>query len=456
MATKDELSYWLNTLNRELDRRIPKIKRLDDYHDGDHPVPPHVRDQRLETEFKTLMKQATTNFPALIVDSVEERLEVTGFDFDGDADSEAWDIWQRNHLDADAGMVHETALTTGRAYAIVWADADGNPTITPEHPSTTVVAYEVGSNRDRAAALRRWRENDRWMATLYLKSGIYKFQAPVRPIQGPDTDEWEPRVPPGEEWPLANPLGVVPVVEFAVNRSLRPSEFGTSAGEFERVTPIIDRISTTIFAGLLAQAYASYPVRALIGSPIERDEDGKPIPPFSMSVSKIVQIENPDGKLVQLPESDLGNYIRFAETHVRHLAAITKTPSHYLLAGDMVNLSADAIRASEAGLVSKIHKHHRSLGESWEETIRLAFRVVDQNDPRGMAYTAATKWRDPESRSEAERADAAVKLATILPWQALAERVLNATPTEIAEWEAQRAADGLATLMATPTEAPTP
>jgi len=48
----------------------------------------------------------------------------------------------------------------------------------------------------------------------------------------------------------------------------------------------------------------------------------------------------------------------------------------------------------------------------------------------------------------AERADAAVKLKEILPWQALAEKVLGASQNEISRWEAQRAGDGLTALVA--------
>lgn len=455
MATEAELSYWLDVLNEELDDRTSDIRKLDDYYEGEHAVPDHIREIRAEAEYRTLLKQAVTNWPKLIVDSVEERLEVTGFRFGEsyEADADIWNLWQRNGLDADAGLVHDAALINGRAYAIVWADAAGNAQIVPEHASTTVVAYDRLSRRNRLAALRRWREGTRWYCTLYLPSGIFKFVTDKDHML-PRADNFERRELDTEPWPLPNPLGVVPVVEFQVNRMLKPSMFGEAEGEYENVLPVIDRINTTVFAGLLAQAYSSFPVRALIGDPIRTDEDGNPLAPFQAAVNRLVQIENPDGKLVQLPESDLSNYIKFAEMHVRHLAAITKTPAHYLL-GDMVNLSADAIRAAEAGLISKIRKHHRSLGEAWEDTMRLALLVEDPTDPRAFAVDAEVKWRDPESRSQAEQADAAVKLANILPWQALAERVLGATPQQIAQWEVQRASDQLGALLANPSaEAP--
>jgi hypothetical protein len=456
MADEKTLKYWLQVLNEELDDRIPDLNRMEDYYEGEHAPPNHVRELKVESEWRVLTKQASTNWPALIVDSVEERMEVTGFRF-GDTDQtdeDVWNIWQKNNLDADSALVHKAALSgIGRSYVIVWADEAGNAQIIPEHASTTVVAYDPQQPRRRLAGLRRWREGKFWYCTVYLPEGLFKFQT-EHESSLPRGDNWVRREVPDEPWPLPNPLRVVPIVEVQVNRRLKPGMFGETEGEFETVIPICDRINTTIFAGMLAQAYAAWPVRALIGSPLQLDENGDPVAPFSLSVDRLVQIENPDAKLQQLPESDLSNYVRFAEMHIRHLAAVTKTPAHYLLGDTMANLSADAIRASEAGLISKVRRHMVTTGEAWEAVMRLALQVENPGDPRSLAVSAEVKWRDPESRSQAEQADAAVKLATILPWQAIAEKILGATPQEVAQWEAQKASDQLGALMSQPMELP--
>ena len=433
---QDSPEWWLDRLSRELDKRRSKVELLDKYYEGEHPAPEHVRKVKLETEYRVLMRQAVSNWPRLIVDAAQERLEVQGIRFGGRAsDKAAWKVWQANSLDADAGLVQQSALTVGHAFVIVWADKDGEPTITPEHASTTIVAYREGSRRERAAALRRWQDDDdRWYATVYLPDGLYKFRAAATGGT-PRIDAWEEREVAGETWPLANPLEVVPVVEFAVNRMLKPARYGTGRGEFDDVRTIIDRINTTVFSGMLAQAYASFPIRALIGDKIRKNADGEILPPFKIAVDHLIQIENPEGKLVQLDESNLESYIKFAEAHVRHLAAITKTPPHYLL-GEMVNISADAIRAAEAGLVSKVRGHMRSLGEAWEETMRLAFKIKN-DEKRASATDAAIIWKNPEIRSDAQLADAAVKLEPIVPWQMLME-YLGYSPQEIAKAETYR------------------
>lgn len=393
MEIEPHLLDWLKKLGAELDRRSPKLKKLNRYDSGDHPIPENVTHSDLEAEYRVLMKQSITNWPELIRKSISQRLDVSGFRFtDEGLQTVAWGHWQRNQMDARARLLHDTALANGRSYAIVWNDpATDLPRIYVETGLTTVVAYSTSG--DRVAALRRWKEGDRWFATLYLPGEIWKFQGPDKDNTVPASpDGWQPRAVEGEDWPLKSDLQLVPVVEYAVNGSAEGGEFGTGSAEIAGKEPIVDRINTTIFNGLLAQTYSSFPVRALIGDKIKyepkKDADGEPVldddgnpvmmavAPVKLAQNRLIQIENKDGKLVQLPEANLDNYIKFAEAHIRHLAAITQTPAHYLL-GEMVNLSADAIRAAEAGLISKVRGHQVDLGESHEETVRLLLLVDD-------------------------------------------------------------------------------
>lgn len=471
MKIDPALASQLDLLGRELDRRIPVNDKLDRYHAGYPDTPEHVKEIKAETEYRLLLRQAVTNWPKLIVDSTEERLEVTGFEFPSgsDAEKDAWRLWNLAEMESRAREIKESTLTDGRAFVIVWPGAgQGEVTIVGEHANTVVVSYDPQTG-EPMYAMRRWEDNGKWYANLFTRQSLFKFECDSRPVEGED---WRQRLVDGEEWPLVNPLApLFPVVEFTVNSNLAgfstvssptgqprrvPRIFGSAYGEFERELPVVDRINTTVFAGLLGQAFASFPVRAMIGDPINYvpvlDSNGDPVldtagnpvmepsEPFKAAVNRFIQIENPDGKLIHLPQSGLEHYIKFAEAHIRHLAAVTKAPSYYLL-GEMVNVSADAIRAAEAGLISKVRKHQRGLGPSWARVIRLAMLASTGEDPG----PCRTQWKNPESRSLAESADAASKLADILPWQALAERILNATPSEVSKWEAERATEALNT-----------
>lgn len=461
--TETEQKSLLSKLGAELDKRAKRAEMLDRYYDGDHPYPEPVKSLKVTNAYNRVMEMSKANWPKLIIDSVEERLEVRGVRFADETalDVQAWDAWQSNALDMGAGLVHTQALTNGRSYAMVWPKPGGGVTITPEHASTTIVKYLDGTLLERECAERRWWDGSYWYANLYTTDAIYKYRSKEGGSRfvGGSTLSWEPREVPGEAWPVRHAFGVVPVVEFLANPRLRPGTFGQLAamGEYEDQTGHIDRINYTTFSWLVAMTSMGFDLHALIGDPILYDDNQNPIAPFERSADRIVQVENPDAKLVTVSGTDLQNFERTEEAFIRQLAAITKTPAHYLL-GEMVNLSADAIRAAEAGLISKVDDHKLSFGESWEEVLRLSLLMDSSAKPgdRRAAQDPATEiiWRDSESRSLAERADAASKLTNILPWQALAEVVLNLTPQQISRYESMRGSDVLGAMLTAPQPTP--
>lgn len=470
---ESELKEQLKMLGNELDRRSRWHRVLGGYYEGDAPLPTAVVKAKITSAYQILMPFASSNWAGLIVDSVQDRLEIAGLrSGDKAVDDLIWGLWQDNQMDSETKLAHNATLVDGRCFALVWPDEDtGKPAISLDDESQMIVAYAEGSRRKRECAMRRWvDEKGVPYATLYRPDGIYKFVGPKSGLEqrstetgiGPltmgapmgaigkggdgtftvDSGTWERREVDNEEWPLANPLGVVPVVEVAVNRRLKPGCFGYARGEFEHTTGHLDRINILTFLGLVVAFWMGFPLRAIIGDRILKDDEGNDMPPFRVMGDQVAQFEKPETKLESFPAADLSNLS--VEEHVKHLAAITKTPAHYLLA-EMVNLSADAIRASEAALASKVTNHKASLGEGWEEVMRLVGLTSDREVQ--LSPRAEVLWADHESRSMAERADAAVKLKEILPWQALAERVLGATQNEIGRWEAQRAGDALSALM---------
>lgn len=465
MAISGEHKSQLEAIGSVLSGRRSRESTLDGYYEGHAPMPKAVTDARVTKAYRRLVGVSDSPWGSLIVDSVTDRLSVTGIKSGDKAmDAALWEIWQTNNLDAESKLAHNAALVAGRAFALVWPDPDtGEVEIQLDNSSQMAVQYAPGSRRKRTAAMRYWIEGDQAFATLYRRDGLFKFRGDNTTIATHtlDFDGWEPYQPAeDEEWPVNNPFDIIPVIELAVNRRLKPGRFGYARGEFEHVTNLIDRINLLSFLGLVVAFYMGFPLRGVIGEKIRRevlrDDNGdaiineageqvlRQVPLFDAQAGGQFQIENPEAKLAEFSAADRGLLGIYPE--LDQLSALTKTPRHYLpLAQGMTNLSADAIRASEGSLVAKVPTHKATLGEGWEETLRVAGLMSD--DEFDVPQTAELTWSDHETRSLAERADAAVKLKDIIPQAAIIEMVLNATSEQMARWQADRAGDALGQLL---------
>lgn len=427
--------WWVEKLNKQLDDRQKPIKLLNDYYEGDHPlssIPPRVPEEA-RSAFRKWMRQNRANWMGLVVESVAERLEVQGIRYGADqaADAEAWRIWQANSMDIGSEMVFTDALVTGESYVTVEPNPDdeSTPFIWPEHPSQMIVACDPSRPMLRRAAFKKWLDDSAFVfAVLYLPDTIIRLRSERTVKQGSgDRIRWVPR---GEDAEFDNPFGRVPVVPFR-NRA-RLLQGGRS--EIADVIDTQDRINRGLFLRMIAAEYAAFRQRAASGLPLETDPvTGKPKMPFIPSMVELWVSENPETNWHEFGQTDLSGYIKAHESDIQHIAAETKTPPQYLL-GAMVNISGDALKAAESGLVSKVRRRARHFGESVEEVYRLAFMAA--GDEKSRVVDAEVIWRNPEFRTEGELVDALVKMKTLgVPDEALQER-WGASPQEIARWKA--------------------
>jgi hypothetical protein len=435
--------YWVQFLSEALTNRYQTHRRFDDYYRGEHQLPGGLPIASMRAHYRRLLRESRSNWAELIVDAVNERLRVEGFRFSGNeqADLDIWQsVWQANSLDARSDEVHVESLVWSYAYAIVWPDETGAVKITAEHPAE-VICYAPAQDRHNVMiALKRWCDDwGYWHATLYTPTYIFKFVCAKPSNQAPrQPSMWDQRPVPNEPWPLPNPFGQVPVIEFPNNpRLLTGGRSELGGGQLD----IIDRINETVFNRLLAAQFAAFRQKWVTGMEIPRDkETGRPVEPFKVAVDRLWMSENPDAKFGEFSEATLQNYIASAESDIQALASISRTPSYYLLPhGPMP--SGEALKAAETGLVAKVRRRQRFFGESWEQMVRLA--LLMQGDPRASDTSCETIWADPESRSDAQTADALVKLAQVgVPAEMLWERA-GFSPQQIARMRAQRADEAL-------------
>lgn len=447
----------ISHLWKRMDERAGRIKVYERYYNGDQDL--RFTTSKAREVFGEQFSGFADNFCALVVDAVDERLEVRGFRVGEDeaATTAIADFWSANDMAGLSQMVHLEALVNEESYAIVWLDPETkDPVITVESPFEVITEHDPALRRRRTAALKRWYDPDakRWYACLYQPNEIRKYRQSREANNGSaegvhKKDFWEPWQPKGEEWPLPNPLGIVPVVPFVNLPRLGPGQRGTS--EIASVLPLQDAVNKTIFDMLIASEFAAFPQRYMVG--VEQPVDpvtGQPREPFKAGVDRIWFIET-DGvtgvnpAVGQFAPANLTPYVDSISMYVGHIAGISKTPKHYLIdPGGGTNLSGETVKALEAGLVSKTRRKHNVFGPAWEEVVSICLRLQD-----GGPYTAAdakrvkVEWMDPETRTEAQHIDALVKLGQAplsVPKRQLWKDA-GYTEDQIREFEAMEAAE---------------
>ncbi|MFJ3084489.1 phage portal protein [Streptomyces halstedii] len=460
-ATKVESpGWWLQRLGKKmLDERKdsvdedgevePGLDTLRKYAEGKVPLPsvPGLD----PAEVAEWMRDARTNWVSLVLDSPVERLGVDGFRFGSSggerakADEDAQRIWRENHMKADSGLVHYGAAAQRRAFVLVERDDAGRPRLTHETPRQVAVEHAQGNRRELAAGLKLWRDD--WTgntrAKLWLPGSEHDFvtktDAPVFGGRSATLRSWDAfQLPNSDDGQSVNSLGVVPLVPFINRRNRRLAGFA----EHEDVLRIQNRINLSLIMLIGAMKYGAFRQRWAAG--LEVDEDpvtGAKIQPFQLDIRKLWTVDNPEAKFGEFAATDLVPYVRSVESAVQDLAAISRTPPHYII-GAVVNVSGDALKAAETGLVAKVRDRQDELGEGWEAVMRLAFRVLG-DEKKADAWDLETVWRDPESRTVSELADAAVKKGSAgVPWRQRMED-MGYTPSQISRMEIDRAADAL-------------
>lgn len=406
--------------------------------------------EKWRAEFASRFPSYSANFMAIVVDTHRARLQVQGIRYGDDpkADTEAWDWWQDNHMDAESLKLHREMLVSGSAYALVWPNEQNVPEISIESPSDVIVATQPGKAWKRQAALKRFiGEDDRLHAELYLPDGIYRFRS-----QQTDSDfsmmqwyslaSWERDQRPGETWPIKNPFGVVPVVPFVH----QPDLLNEGTSKIKPVASNQDAINKLRVDAFVSAEFASYRQRWAIGIDIPTDPvTGEAVEPFRAAVDRLWIVEPPDPAVypdannapkVQFGEFDvtpLAPFYAAIDGELQMMAGISNTPQHRLLPQSGQPASADAIRSEEAGLIAEVLDSMVNIGEAHEEIFRLNFLMRD--DPRGKQRGAEIIWRDPEVQSEGAHIDALVKMRALgVPDEALWQRMQGVTQSTIRQW----------------------
>ena len=375
------------------------IVQYREFYDGDQGT---LVTDRLATFLSVETGQKfATNFCQIIVDSLAERLEVTGFSTgDDDTDAVLWNWWQRARMDAKQRLTHTYAGRDGYSYIVTdWNNDEQRPGFHVHEAwdgDSGIKAHWSGKPGQSTLlfATKRWREEFdadgklkvRMRMTMYFPDRVEKYITGTGPYAEAG---WQPYADEDAgTWPLpwvgrdGKPLGVA-VFPF-LNR-------GEGVSELKQVLPVQVALNKTVI-DMLASADTT-------GFPIYTKTGGQSLSGADVFPGALWQDTNPEAKFGQLPAADLTPLIAVFDKFVHTLAIITRRPLA-LFTGD--NVSGESLKQRESGLVAQAEAATVIFGNAWEDCMYLAVKL---NELYGTADIApdvviSTKWGDVETRNE--------------------------------------------------------
>lgn len=398
MATDTDLAAQLR---ERLIHLQPDLDKWSRYYEGrqglSYMAPELIR------EMEGRIQPVVVNWPRLVVDSLEERLDVEGFRINQRVESRLWDFWQANGLDEQSQQAHVDALAMRRSYVIVGSpDTPGDAPVITVESAAQVYAQRDPRTRKVTAAIKRWTDDDdNEYLTLYLPS---------------ETVWMVSEAAVGRRWREyardVHNLGMVPVVPL-VNRARITDTEGVS--ELADVVPLSDAACKVATDMMISAEFHAMPRRVVVGmgEDDQFDQDGRPVSKWAQIAGRIWTIDAlpAEVNVQQFAEANLANFHQTLNTLARMVASMSGLPPHFLGYSDANPTSADAIRSAETRLVKRAERRQRAFGGAWEQVMRLALLVADGSLPDGID-SLETIWRDASTPTIAQKADAVTKLRT--------------------------------------------
>ena len=396
--------------------------------DADPYAPRNVTD-----EYVQLSKVSHTPWLQFIIDAVVQTVALEGVNAPGASENlTVYKTWQRNGWDAKQSALYRSSMGHGAAFGVAMPGRDpltgdrmtlmravsalrmavfyDDPT-SPDWPAYAIEADEIPhgffDGRDGAG----------WTVQLYDEAAVYYLSC-----KNAGTEEGDWTFISYEE----HPAGVTPIRRYANRLDLD----GVPSSAIEPLIPLARRIDQDTFDRLIVQRFGAWKVRYIAGMAKPASEDAAIATAMRLRVEDLLISDNKDTKFGTLDATDLAGFISARDADLRDLSAVSQTPPHHML-GLSSNLQAESLAAAESGLQRKGVEHRTLWGEEHEALLRVTAKM-DGNITEARMFDMQCRWRDGESRSLSQAADALSKLADGLgiPVEMLWERVPNWTDSD--------------------------
>jgi hypothetical protein len=440
-----------------------------DYYEGEQLLV--YGSEKFKSTFGDDFKGFKDNWCGVVVDALVDKLEVEHFAIredqgEGSSSPESTnstlnDKFQRalelSNFDFQQDELHEYSVAQGRGFMVVWPnpitgfDLHWNPA---EIMRITYTNYDPFTP---AYAVKRWQdESGEILVTVYTADFVYKFTEsaarqilPINDRYGimstiPDSSgvggslverrAIDPHTNQPEPWPLPNPLGVVPVVEFANKRG----------SELSDVIPQQDAVNYILISTLVAGEFAAFPQRVFYTHakapadgfdhspgkvwrfPIGFDAEGKPLP-FQTH---------------EFRPATLGDFRQIHDMMLQDMALTSKTPVRYFMQSDRGGRgdapSGDSLIVDDQPLLDKVEDRQVRFGVGYKRLARVAALALSNTKAtNGLLppVIADVQWKDRRADFRSVLLEDGLKMKEIgLPLSVIIKK-LGLGRDEVAELE---------------------
>lgn len=426
-----------------------EVRTLREYASGEHPT--YLTDR--QKDFIGLKAKDAThlyahNLCALIIDTVVERMRVTGFMPVEEGAPVQYaerciEWWDQNRMDARQDENHENSARDSESYIIAdWDAVEKRPTwaINQRYDGTQGVKVHRDPVTDEVLfASKRWQPYDpsqpgekaqHTRLTLYFPNRVERYisakpgegiQLKVRDTVITEVNWKEYRGESGlEPWPIwwtdtgtpeGEALGLA-VIPF-------PNPGGS---EIAGVLSLQDALNKGDLDLLAAQDMSGFRILWANGVKPQLGADGTD-QDLTLSPAKLVKLSDPAASLNAIPPADLSQMINTSAYWITSIAGVSRTPQHLLKASGADEPSGESLKQQEIGLIAKCKRKQRVWGNAYEDLMALSaklwnlYRPGEQVEPtRLQAQWDSVETRDMKAELETATLAQGVGLPQEMIW----------------------------------------
>lgn len=418
----------LDSMYKKLEPQAKEARELKGFYRGDQPL--KFASDQWSDEHRDQYKDFSDNWCEVVANSNAERINAIGIKLpmkngktspkQTPAERALWDMWRSAEMDSLSQQGFLDSIVARRSYGYVWGKEDGTPLPGWKSADQAYVEYDPVTGIDRRHGILTWDDEDAGVefADLYTKEEVWRFKRAksfaafsglILPASLTLTGGWE-HVTDGP-----NHLGLVPLVEFG-NRPILNHGPLSDIGGAASMQDAINLLWAYLFG---AADFSSMPARVIMGAqppkiPILNEQGVKVgeriIDPKDLTKGRMLWLTGEHSKVGQWDAANLEVFTKVIEQAVGHIAAQTRTPPHYLVANKgLSNLSGDALKAAETGLVSKVKQTVSYFEPRMRDMFQLLALQMGDKRAAEQSRLARIVWQDIENRSEAQQSDALLK-----------------------------------------------